>query len=641
MEASKPKNAIPAEQCAKSKFLATSIHESTFWRVCSGVAVDVSDCSPSQNRSVASIVTNAEIASIFDHVADLLEYQGSNVFRVRAYRNAARLVQGIVEPLTSIRDASNRSFLELDGIGKDLAQKLETLLDSGHLPMLKQLEEEVPKVVFDLMRVPGLGPKKVKLLMAALELESLKDLEIACQEGRVSLLKGFGKKTEQSILSNIAFAQNPDNSRLLWDEADQIVSLLIQWMKECASVQRIEAAGSWRRGKETVGDIDLLVESRQAKEVMDHFLAWEHTDHAIVRGDSKTSIRGPHGIQVDMRVVQKKSFGAAWQYFTGSKEHNVRLRSRAKKLGLSINEYGVTELNKIDGKILAGKSEKDVYESVGLEWIPPEMREDRGELELSENGDLPKLITLTDICGDLHMHTTATDGEATLTEMAAAAVDRGLMYIAITDHSKRVTMARGLDAKRLHKQWEEIDCLNESLARDGSPSLVVLKGIEVDILEKGGLDLPEDVLAHADWVVASLHYGQQQSEEQITGRILDAICHPYVNCIGHPTGRLINRRPAYKVDLQRVIDAAAEHTTCLEINANPWRLDLDDRLSAAAKEAGVKLAISTDAHTTTGLDVMRCGILQARRAGLEAGDVVNTLSLPSLKETLKKRNKTP
>ena len=566
-------------------------------------------------------MTNAEIASIFDHVADLLEYQGSNVFRVRAYRNAARLVQGIVEPLTSIRDASDRSFLELDGIGKDLAQKLETLLDSGQLPMLKQLEEEVPKVVFDLMRVPGLGPKKVKLLMASLELESLKDLEVACQEGRVSLLKGFGEKTEQSILSNIAFAQNPDNSRLLWDEADQIVCLLIQWMKECPAVQRIEAAGSWRRGRETVGDIDLLVESRKPNEVMNHFLAWEHTDHSIVRGDTKTSIRGPHGIQVDMRVVEKKSFGAAWQYFTGSKEHNVRLRSRAKKLGLSINEYGVTQLNQTDGKILAGKSEKDVYKAVGLDWIPPELREDRGEFELSENGELPKLITLTDICGDLHMHTTATDGEATLAEMTAAAVDRGLSYIAITDHSKRVTMARGL---------------NESLARDELSSLVILKGIEVDILEKGGLDLPDDVLSHADWVVASLHYGQQQSQEQITDRLLDAICHPYVNCIGHPTGRLINRRPAYKVDLQRVIDAAAENTTCLEINANPWRLDLDDRLSAAAKEAGVKLAISTDAHTTTGLDVMRCGILQARRAGLEAGDVVNTRPLSALKEILQK-----
>ncbi|MBT6459342.1 MAG: DNA polymerase/3'-5' exonuclease PolX, partial [Planctomycetaceae bacterium] len=288
------------------------------------MAADISDCSTSHNRSIVPAVTNAEIALIFDHVADLLEYQGSNVFRVRAYRNASRLVEGIVEPLTTIRDAPDRSFQDLDGIGKDLAQKLETLLASGQLPMLKQLEEEVPQVVFDLMRVPGLGPKKVKLLMAAIELESLDDLEKACQEGRVSLLKGFGKKTESTILSNIAFAKNPDNSRLLWNEADQIVHLLIEWMKKCQAVQQVEAAGSWRRGKETVGDIDLLIESHQPSDVMNHFVAWEHADHVMVQGDTKTSIRGPRGVQVDMRVVEKKSFGAAWQYFTGSKEHNVR-----------------------------------------------------------------------------------------------------------------------------------------------------------------------------------------------------------------------------------------------------------------------------------------------------------------------------
>ena len=585
-------------------------------------------------------MTNAEIALIFDHVADLLEYQGSNVFRVRAYRNASRLVEGIVEPLTTIRDAPDRSFQDLDGIGKDLAQKLETLLASGQLPMLKQLEEEVPQVVFDLMRVPGLGPKKVKLLMAAIELESLDDLEKACQEGRVSLLKGFGKKTESTILSNIAFAKNPDNSRLLWNEADQIVHLLIEWMKECRVVQQVEAAGSWRRGKETVGDIDLLVESHQPSEVMNHFVAWEHADHVMVQGDTKTSIRGPRGVQVDMRVVEKKSFGAAWQYFTGSKEHNVRLRSRAKKLGLSINEYGVSQLDQSGAKIIAGQSEKEVYKAVGLEWIPPELRENHGEFELAENNQVPKLITLQDICGDLHMHTTATDGEATLLEMVTAAIDRGLRYIAITDHSKRVTMARGLDATRLYEQWEAIDRFNESLASEEANSLVVLKGIEVDILEKGGLDLSDEVLSHADWVVASLHYGQQQSQEQITGRLLDAVCNPYVSCIGHPTGRLINRRPPYKVDLQRIIAAAADHVTCLEINANPWRLDLDDRFAAAAKEAGVKLAISTDAHSTAGLDVMRCGILQARRAGLEARDVVNTLPLQELKDVLQKRNKT-
>ena len=600
------------------------------------MAADVPDCGTPHYRSIASIVTNAEIALIFDHVADLLEYQGSNVFRVRAYRNASRLVQGIVEPLATIRDASDRSFQDFDGIGKDLAQKLETLLDSGQLPMLKQLEEEVPQVVFDLMRVPGLGPKKVKLLMAAIELESLDDLERACQEGKVSLLKGFGKKTESTILSNIAFAKNPDNSRLLWNEADQIVHLLIEWMKECQAVQQVEAAGSWRRGKETVGDIDLLVESHQPSDVMNHFVAWEHADHVMVRGDTKTSIRGPRGIQVDMRVVEKKSFGAAWQYFTGSKEHNIRLRSRAKRLGLSINEYGVSQLDQSGEKIVAGQSEKEVYKAVGLEWIPPELRENHGEFELAESDQIPKLITLQDIRGDLHMHTTATDGEATLLEMVTAAIDRGLRYIAITDHSKRVTMARGLDATRLFEQWEAIDRLNESLASEEGIPLVILKGIEVDILEKGGLDLSDEVLAHADWVVASLHYGQQQSQEQITGRLLDAVCNPYVSCIGHPTGRLINRRPPYKVDLQRVINAAADHVTCLEINANPWRLDLDDRFAAAAKEAGVKLAISTDAHSTAGLDVMRCGILQARRAGLEAKDVVNTRPLQELRNVLQK-----
>ena len=602
------------------------------------MAADVSDCSTPHNRSVVSTVTNAEIALIFDHVADLLEYQGSNVFRVRAYRNASRLVQGIVEPLATIRDAPDRSLLDLDGIGKDLAKKLETLLDSGQLPMLKQLEEEVPQVVFDLMRVPGLGPKKVKLLMAEIDLESLDDLEKACQDGRVSLLKGVGKKTESTILSNIAFAKNPENSRLLWNEADQIVQLVVEWMKECKVVQQVEAAGSWRRGKETVGDIDILVESNQPSEVMSHFVAWEHTDQVIVQGDTKTSIRGPRGIQIDMRVVAKKSFGAAWQYFTGSKEHNVRLRSRAKKLGLSINEYGVSQLDQSGGMIVAGQSEKEVYKGVGLEWIPPELRENHCEFEFAENHQLPKLITIDDICGDLHMHTTATDGEATLLEMATASIARGLRYIAITDHSKRVTMARGLDDTRLYEQWEAIDQLNQSLASDGGSPLIVLKGIEVDILEKGGLDLSDEVLSHADWVVASLHYGQQQSLEQITGRLLDAVCNPYVSCIGHPTGRLINRRPAYKVDLQCVINAAAEHGTCLEINANPWRLDLDDRCAAAAKEAEVKFAISTDAHSTIGLDVMRCGILQARRAGLEARDVVNTMPLSKLKEIIQKRH---
>ncbi len=581
-------------------------------------------------------MTNAEIAAVFDHIADLLEYQGGNVFRVRAYRNAARLVKGTVEPLAAIGQAADRSLTDLEGIGKDLATKIETLVSGQPLPLLKQLEAEVPQVAFELMRVPGLGPKKVKLLVDSLTINSLDDLADACREGRVRDLKGFGAKTEAAILANLAFAQDPEHSRLLWDEADGIVQELLTWMRQCPAARRVEAAGSWRRGRETVGDIDLLAESDDPTVVMDRLVAWEAAGAVLLRGETKTSIRGPRDVQIDLRVVRGESFGAAWQYFTGSKEHNVRLRGRARDRGLSINEYGVTRL---DGAAAApaGATEAEVYEAVGLPWIPPELREGRGEIELAETGRLPELITLEDIRGDLHMHTTATDGEATLTEMVAAAIDRGLSYIAITDHGKRVTMAHGLDARRLRQQWREIDSLNESLASDGRPPLVVLKGIEVDMLEKGGLDLPAELLAEADWVVASLHYGQQQSRERITARILEAIHHPAVSCIGHPTGRLINRRPAYEVDMQQVIEAAAATGTCLEINANPWRLDLDDTLAAAAKRAGVTLAISTDAHSTRGLDLMRCGILQARRAGLEAKDVANTRTLAGLRRLLGKQ----
>ncbi len=600
------------------------------------MATVLSDGRTSHSFPAVAAVTNAEIAAVFDHVADLLEYQGGNVFRVRAYRNAARLVKGTVEPLAKICQAADRSLTDLEGIGSDLAAKIETLLSGQPLPLLKQLESEVPQVAFDLMRVPGLGPKKAKLLVDSLTIESLDDLADACREERVRDLKGFGAKTEATILANLAFAQDPEHNRLLWNEADEIVQELLVWMRQCPAAQRVEAAGSWRRGRETVGDIDLLAESNEPTLVMDRLVAWESAGDVMLRGETKTSIRGPRDVQIDLRVVRRESFGAAWQYFTGSKEHNVRLRSRARDRGLSINEYGVTQL---DGGAVAsaGATEEEIYAAVGLPWIPPELREGRGEIERAEADRLPELITLDDIRGDLHMHTTATDGEATLSEMAAAAIERGLSYIAITDHSKRVTMAHGLDARRLRKQWREIDKLNESLASGGKPPVVVFKGIEVDMLEKGGLDLPDDLLAEADWVVASLHYGQQQSRERITSRILEAIHHPAVSCIGHPTGRLINRRPAYEVDMQQVIEAAAVTGTCLEINANPWRLDLDDVLAAAAKRAGVTLAISTDAHSTRGLDLMQCGVIQARRAGLEAKDVANTRTLTGFRRLLAKK----
>jgi len=588
-------------------------------------------------------MTNAAIAAVFDHVADLIEYQGGNVFRVRAYRNAARTINGMVESLAAVRQDPHRRLTDIEGVGADLAGKIETLLDSGRLPLLEELERDVPQVVFELMRVPGLGPKKVKSLVDALGIDSLDALETACRAGRVAAVKGFGAKTQAAILGNIAFAKSPEHARLLWVEADGIVQGLLAWMRDCPAVRRVEGAGSWRRGRETVGDLDLVAESESPAAVMDHLAAWPDTTAVLLRGDTKTSVRGPRDVQIDLRVVPGRSFGAAWQYFTGSKEHNVRLRARARDRGLTINEYGVFDLPE-SGRAdhddrtrpRAGRTEAEVYAAVGLPWIPPELREGGDEIARGEADDLPVLVELADIRGDLHMHTTATDGEDTLAAMARAALGRGLSYIAITDHGQRVTMAHGLDRTRLLRQWNEIDRFNEALAAGAGPSLVVLKGIEVDILEKGGLDLPDDVLARADWVVASLHYGQSQPRDRITARILEAVENPHVDVIGHPTGRLINRRPAYDVDIEAVITAAARTGTFLEINANPWRLDLDDRHAAAAKQAGVKLVISTDAHSTTGLDVMRCGIMQARRAGLTAADVVNTRTLAGLRALMRR-----
>ena len=588
-------------------------------------------------------MTNADIVTAFEHVADLLEYRGDNVFRVRAYRTAARTIDGLVESLASVRADPARSLEDLEGIGSDLAGKIATLLDTGRLPLLEELEREVPKVAFELMRVPGLGPKKVKVLVEALGINSLAALEEACRTGQVQGIKGFGPKTEAAILENLAFAQDPERARVLWNEAEVVAAALVAWLEESPAVRRVEPAGSLRRGRETVGDLDILVESDTPVAVMDQLIAWPEGTDVMLRGDTKTSIRGPRGMQIDLRVVPAASFGAALQYFTGSKEHNVKLRGRARDRGLTINEYGVFRLPAAGddqggpkGPSLAGQTEAEIYAAVGLPWIPPELREGRHEIEQADHDALPDLVTVADIRGDLHMHTTATDGEHTLAEMVRAAIDRGLAYIAITDHGQRVTMAHGLDRQRLLEQWTAIDRLNDSLAADGKPPIVVLKGIEVDLLEKGGLDLPDDLLAEADWVVASLHYGQNQPRDKITARLIEAIENPYVAVIGHPTGRLINRRPAYDVDLEAVIAAAARTGTFLEINANPWRLDLDDRHAAAAKAAGVKLVISTDAHSTRGFEVLRCGVLQARRAGLEANDVVNTRTLAGLRKLMKR-----
>jgi len=574
-------------------------------------------------------MTNSRIADIFDEIADLLEFQGSNPFRVRAYRNGARMIRDLPEPVTAVLADDSRKLTDLEGIGKDLADKIQTLVETGELTQHQELLVQVPATVLDIMRVPGLGPKKAALLYKELNIATLDQLKAACEAEQVRQLKGFGAKTEQTILHGINIAAAA-NERIYWSEADAVAQDVKEHLKSCQSIEQLELAGSYRRGKETVGDLDVLVVSRDAAQVMNRLAEYPELADVIGRGDTKMSIRTHQGLQIDVRVVPAESFGAALQYFTGSKEHNVVVRGLAKQRGLKINEYGVYRVDGDNEEYIAGASEEEVYATLDLPCFPPELRESRREFEWAVAGKLPELISVDDIRGDLHMHTTATDGRATLEEMVAAARKRGLSYIAITDHSQRVSMARGLDSKRVLAQWDEIDALNKQL----KGKFIILKGIECDILEAGGMDLPDDVLAQADWVLASVHYGQQQSRDQITKRILGAIEHPAVTAIAHPTGRIINRREAYEVDIDAVFSAAAEHGKFLELNANPARLDLHDVHCAAAKSRGIPIVINTDAHSIDGLDCMRYGILQARRAGLTKKDVANTRTWPQLKKLI-------
>jgi DNA polymerase (family 10) len=586
-------------------------------------------------------MTNREIAAVLEQIADLLEFQDANPFRVRAYRNGARKLGDLSEPLTDILADPDRKLTQIEGIGKDLAEKVETLIETGSLPLLDELLAQISPAVLALLRVPGLGPKKAAALHRELGIESLADLRDACEAEQVRTLKGFGAKTEATILKGLAIAEQAQ-VRTRWVDAHAVATRLVEHIRQAEGIRQLEMAGSYRRGCETVGDLDLLVDADDHHAVMQQLAEFPPVDDVLVRGETKMSVRLDSGMQVDLRVVPTRSFGAALQYFTGSKDHNVAVRGRARQKGLKVNEWGVfrTATAAIEDEpnaastsppadaavddeqaYVAGATEQEVYASLDLPWFPPEIREARLEFEWAQTGSLPELIELPDLRGDLHMHTTATDGKASLEEMVAAARARGLQYIAITDHSQRVAMARGLNADRLREQWEAIDRLNQKLT-----DLVILKGIECDILEAGGMDLPDDVLAEADWVIGSVHYGQGQPRDQITRRIVDALANPHVDIIAHPTGRLINRREPYQVDMEAVMEAAAEHGKMLELNANPARLDLHDVHCAAAKRHGIPIVISTDAHSTEGLDVMMHGVRQARRGGLTKSDVANTLS---------------
>lgn len=568
---------------------------------------------------------NEQIAKTLEQLADLMEFQGANAFRLKAYRNGAKAVRELTQSVSSLIQ-DGESLEQFDGIGKRVAQKCDELCQTGQLQQLEDLLAEVPRSVLDLLNIPGLGPRKAATLFNELGVTTLAELKAACESGSVQQLDGFGAKTEQAILNGIAIAAAAGN-RLRWNEAEQLVVRIRAHMKSCTAIGQMEFAGSYRRGKETVGDLDLLVTSADVEAVMDHFQQMPDFGSVIVRGDTKMSILTTEDFQIDLRVVPDDSFGAALQYFTGSKEHNVVVRGKAKQAGLRVNEWGVFAVVGDSQELIAGRSEAEVYESLGLPLFAPETREARREFEWADRGTLPGLVSRADIQGDLHMHTHATDGSASIEEMAAAAKERGLNYIAITDHSQRVAMANGLNAERLLAQWKEIDRINAEADDD----FLILKGIECDILESGGMDLPDEVLAQADWVIGSLHYGQNQPRSQLTDRTIGAIENEHVCMIAHPTGRIINKRPPFDADFDAIFQAAAEHGKLLELNAAPKRLDLNDVHLLAASARRIPIVINTDAHHPGSLDNLRHGIRQARRGCLTPAMVGNTLPWSELK----------
>ncbi|HEY7216304.1 MAG TPA: DNA polymerase/3'-5' exonuclease PolX [Thermoanaerobaculia bacterium] len=565
---------------------------------------------------------NPEIARVLEEVADILEIQNENPFRIRAYRNATRTVEGLTTPLRKWVE-EGRNLTDLPGIGKEMANHIREMVETGTLGFRDELLAEVPRSLIELMRLPALGPKKAKKIHDELKVGSLDELEAAAKEGRIAAIAGFGAKSQEKILAGIQdFRQH--GSRFLLNDADRYIAPLLAYLRDAPEVERLEVAGSYRRRCETVGDIDLLAIASQAVPVMERFRAYPQVDKVLMAGDTRSTVVLGSGLQVDLRVVPAECYGAALVYFTGSKEHNVKLRRRAVERGLRISEYGVYRLDEKDpaaeGERIAGREEADVYGTVGLAWIAPELREDRGEIEAAAAGRLPALIRLQDLRGDLHMHSTWSDGRNSIEEMVEACAARGYEYMVISDHSKSLAMTGGLDAYRLRLQWAEIENV-----RARHPEIRILRSMEVDILGDGALDLEDEMLAGLDIVLVSLHSRLDLPAEQQTARVLRALEHPEVDVFCHPTARYINRRKPVDMDVDLILRRAAELGVAVELNSNPHRLDLKDTHLRLAKELGCKIVIDSDSHRTRELDLLRYGIEQARRAGLEAKDVLNTL----------------
>lgn len=570
-------------------------------------------------------IQNPEISETFRQLASLLEIEGANPFRIRAYVNAALTISNLSRSL-AVMIAAGEDPASLPGIGRELAEKIRELIATGRLTALEEIKIRLPEGLLDLLKIQGLGPKRVRSLKEKLAITDLPALAKAARAGRLRALSGFGEKLEAQILNDVEHRQNRP-VRFTLDAVAPLAEALLARLRKIPGVSEASIAGSYRRAKETVGDLDVLVTGAAAAPVLAALGREEDIAEILSHGDTRSTVRFRSGLQVDLRLVPPESYGAALQYFTGSQAHNIALRKRGRKKNLTINEYGAFK-----GPLrVAGQTEAEMYAAVGLPYIEPELRENQGEIEAGLAGKLPRLLTLPDIRGDLHAHTLETDGASSLEDMAEAARARGYAYLGITDHSQRVGIARGMDAKRLARQMAAIDKLNLRWK-----NFVLLKGVEVDILEDGRLDLPDEILAELDYTVCSVHFRMNLNRERQTERILRAMDNPHFSILGHPSGRLLGEREPMELDMERLLRGAKERGCCLELNSNPARLDLTDVHCRRAGDLGVHVSVSTDAHHAKHLDFIRFGLGQARRGWLEAGDVLNTRPLKKLLPLLKR-----
>ncbi|MBI4461961.1 MAG: DNA polymerase/3'-5' exonuclease PolX [Acidobacteria bacterium] len=570
---------------------------------------------------------NREVARILQETANLLEIDGADIGRYRSYEKVSQTIENLSERVEELARAD--TLTELPGVGERMAEHIQEILKTGKYSLHQRLLKKYPHTLLDVLNLPSLGPKKTALLWRKFKAATVGDVEKLARAAKLRDLAGFGEKSEQNILKGIEMYKR-QAGRFHLDEADRTAQELIVYIEDFGkTVQRVTPAGSLRRGKETIGDLDLLLISKEVEKISEYILKYPKIEQQLVRGENKVSFKLANAMQVDVRILEERSFGAALQYFTGNKEHNIVLRGRAKDRGWKLSEYALETIK--SGRFVAGRTEKEIYEKLGLAYIEPELRENTGEIEAAEKGELPKLVELDDIRGDLQMHTTASDGKNSIEEMAQAAKKHGYEYIALTDHSKAVTVANGLDEKRTLEQIKKIH--QAQLRVDG---IRLLAGMEVDILKDGRLDLDDEVLAQLDVVVASVHSYMSLEPAAMTDRMMRAFENPHLMILAHPTGRLLLRRDPFAYDLERVLDEAAGRGIALECNAYPDRLDLKDVHLRMAKERGVKIVISTDSHSTTHLPFMKYGVLMARRGWLEKSDVLNTLPADKLLKSLQR-----